>query len=101
MPPKEAPYRKEITTLRAIQDDPRFAKGWYVKVTDEEGPFIIPTSMFFSQYSEELDEEQTAYFSEIETVVLLWTGYSFSPMITLLHWTAALDYLYCSDKLVG
>lgn len=103
MPTPEAPFSKrEQTTLRQIKNDPQY-KGWYVKAIDEEGPFVVPVNMFFSGYGENdprLDEEQVAYFNEQGTVVLLWSGYSFSPVVTLLNWTAALDYLYCSDTLV-
>lgn len=100
----QAPYTREETTLREIKNSPEFAKGWYAKIADGEEPFVIPLSMFFSQYSDcdpWMDEEQTAFYNERGDVVLLWTGYNCSPLITLLSSSAALDYLYCSDTLIG
>ena len=92
----DAPFTKRETTLRQVAADPGY-KGWYVKVSDGEEPFVVPIEMFFSMYESEhdpeLDEEQTAYFNECGTVVLL-IGYPSKPVVTLLSNSAALDYLY-------
>ncbi len=94
----QAPYRKEVTTLRKLAESPMFARGWFAKVADEQesGPFVVPLKMFIHRFGSEnhpdLDMERTAYFNEEKTVVLLVTGYTNLPVITLLNWTAALSY---------
>lgn len=94
----ETPFRREENvTLRMIAKDQRFSKGWYVKVADGNEPFILPLqhyiAFFKSENHPDLDLKRTAFFNELETVVLLaQTGYTDRPLITLLNWTAALEY---------
>lgn len=92
------PFRRHPMTLRQLAEDPGFSKGWYVKLADDGEPYVIPLSMYLNkQYMSENNpawgEKRTAFFNERETVVLLKAEYSFIPLITLLHWTAALDYM--------
>lgn len=91
--------KREETTLRKIKDDPGFSKGWYAKVVDGEGPFVVSLDMFFSQIRSgsdpEWDIEREAFFNTSGTVVLL-VGYPSQPIITLLTGRAAADYLYSS-----
>lgn len=97
MQTQEAPYRVEEITLRKVADSPMFAKGWFTKVADEQedGPFVVPLDMFLKKFSDcnpELDEPRTAFFNQSENCILLIPTYSHQEIITLLYWTAALDY---------
>lgn len=93
----ENPYRRQTLTLEQVKNDPKFAKGWYAKQTDEIGSFVLPLRFYFHQIGENdpiMHIKRTAFFNEHDNVILLvQTGYTDRPVITLMYETEVLEYL--------